>query len=489
MENSTHTVWRHPREAVQCDGPTITHSKDILSLPLSELACNVEMRTSGSTKIVDMGTDVVMECVYFSIPTIQPIWQRNHVPMDIAGNGEKFEMTVEGAPVITTRLTVKDFQHDDITEYECLARNVRGSDSTVFRVTLQGVPFHSVIPASGEASMTMINESRNIVIIVGILCGVVLITALSVSAFCCTHHVRQLKQEKRQAAVENVKRHFLSNGEITDAFTNAEESLEERSTNCVSGARTRSTIQHHEMLRQCPDDDNNLQSDTYHHRHLPSTYHDGNTYISFGSDADPDQLHIYPCCTGVGYYNGSRTESTTPLLDQGHTLSVFDEPTADRLHRQYPMYEYFSLHYPRQIYFPSTMSPSPAALPTPSSVRSCTRSTNYMSTNYTSTNSLLLHEDYQVDSESRRREMTPLQQALLAKKRSMSVGNVGCTLPPPQKPPRLHQPSQPDSPDDYLLDSSRHTRNGMPFTMSLARINVTNEQHKIQIASQPGTPV
>ena len=132
MANGTESIWQHPGETILCDGPSITRNKAVSTIPLDELACKVEMRTSGSTQYVNKGEEAVMECIYFSIPTASPIWQRNEMPINFAAQPGKYSMTVEGAPLTTSKLFVKDFQYSDITEYECLAQNVRGSDSVSY---------------------------------------------------------------------------------------------------------------------------------------------------------------------------------------------------------------------------------------------------------------------------------------------------------------------------------------------------------------------
>ena len=469
MANGTESIWQHPGETILCDGPSITRNKAVSTIPLDELACKVEMRTSGSTQYVNKGEEAVMECIYFSIPTASPIWQRNEMPINFAAQPGKYSMTVEGAPLTTSKLFVKDFQYSDITEYECLAQNVRGSDSTVFKVTLKGVPFDSVSQAPHLASASSAGvDTKRIVVAVAGVCGSSLIIVLSVLIFCCVTHIRRKEQEKRDAVVENVKKHFLANGEIQSKDTSElDKSKLEQFNDDTNSDSNRTNDTNATQVKQPIDAEYpNEKEPLYTFQQPSSPFANGNTYVSFGSETDPELLPLYPQANSTSRYEGSHTESTTPLLDR-YTPSVFDsdDPLDDSM--QHPIYEAATLYHPRRNHFPGVNGSVPPL--TPGSTRSSTRSTTFIPANSGR------HPDYQDYRELRYPYNTTPQQRMLSAKKSMSVGNLGY-LPPPRKPPRIFHSRE-------YVEMSPHDTSGS------ASDYMTVPQQTSYYGIKPGTPV
>lgn len=431
MANGTSAIWQHPGETIVCDGPSISWGRLVSAIPLDELACKVEMRKSGSTQTVDKGGEAVMECVYFSIPTASPIWQKNEMPINFDAYPGKYTMTMKGSPLTVTRLHIKDFQYEDIAAYECLAQNVRGSDSTVFKVTLSGVPFSSVPQAPHSASSSAGLDTKSIVVAVGVVCSIILIVVLSVLIFCCITHIRRREQEKRDAVVENVKKHFMANGEMTPKEPsevdkskldqlNDDTNSESARTNDTSNTQQKQAVETEYPYEKEP---------IYTFQQPVSPFNNGNTYVSFGSEmTEAESLQMYPNANSTLKYDGSHTESTTPLLDR-YTPSVFDsdDPFDDSLYHQ-PIYEAATLYYPKRNHFPGVNGSVPPL--TPGSTRSNTRSTTFIPA------SSGRYPDYPDYREMRYPYNISPEQHMLATKKSMSVGNLGYQ-PAPRKPPRV----------------------------------------------------
>ncbi|KAL8607247.1 hypothetical protein ACOMHN_047578 [Nucella lapillus] len=358
MANGTSGLWQHPGYTVRCEGPSISRGKALSSIPLDELACRVEMRTSGSTKTVSRGQEVMMECIYFSMPPATPIWQRNQMPINFAAHPSKYSVTVEGSPVTVTRLYVRDFQYTDIMEYECLAHNIRGSDSTVFKVTLKGVPFESVShnpPPSAGGSLGL--DSKSIVVGVAVVCGIILVTVFSLLIYYCVRHFRRQEREKQDAVVESVKKHFLTSEEMA--------SSESRGVD-----RTKLEQFHETALDSAPTKDpavtQGKQSGGTHEREPLYTFQQhespvasGNTYVSFSTEViEPEVYPMYPQ-TRTSIYDESQAESKTPLLNRGTpSASDADECADEAMHSH--VYESISVYRARKSQYLDPKSSNPA---------------------------------------------------------------------------------------------------------------------------------
>lgn len=434
MANGTEDIWQQPNKPIVCDGPSINRGRAVATIPLDELACKVEMRTSGTTQYVNKGNEAVMECIYFSIPVANPIWDCNGLPINFEDSNGKYATTKEGAPLTTTRLYVRDFQYSDIKEYECTARNMGGTDSTKFKVTLKGVPFESVAqtPRKGQASAGV--DTKSIVIGVAVVCGIILIGVLSVLVYCCISQLRRKNKERRDAVVENVKKHFLENGEApeirsTEIETKAKLEQFNDDTNSES---TRTNYTNPAQVKRPIENEYNRPKEGepfYTFQQPSSPFANGNTYVSFGSETDPELLP-YPQGNNTSRFDGSVAESTTPLLDR-YTPSVFDsegDPFDDSMsHNHSNIYESATMYHPKRNHFPGANGSVPPL--TPGSARSSTRSTNFIP-------SSSRHPDYQDYRELRYPYNSTPQQRMLGTKKSMSVGNLGHN-PPPRKPPRV----------------------------------------------------
>ncbi|KAL8589886.1 hypothetical protein ACOMHN_023973 [Nucella lapillus] len=471
MANGTAAVWQHPGETILCDGPSISRGRLVSDIPLDELACRVEMRKSGSTQVVDRGQEAVLECAYFSIPTARPIWQRNEMPINFDAQPGKYARTMEGAPLTVTQLHIQDFQYADIAAYECLAQNVRGSDSTVFKVTLSGVPFDSVPQVPHSASSSAGLDSKSIVVAVAVVCGIILIIVLSVLIFCCVTHIRRREQEKRDTVVAKMKKHFLANGEMApkeqDEVDKAKLDQSNDDTNSES-TRTNDTSN----TQQKPPVETgypNEKEPIYTFQQPLSPINNGNTYVSFGSEmTEPESLQTYPNANSTLKYDGSHTESTTPLLDR-YTPSVFDsdEPFDDSLYHHYPIYEAATLYYPKRNHFPGVDGAAPPL--TPGSTRSGHRSTTFIPA---STSPYADYPDYR---QMRYPYNVSPEQYMLAAKKSMSVGNLGFQ-PPPRKPPRVFHSRE-------YVEMSPHDTSGS------ASDYMTMPPQAYHYGVKPGTPV
>ncbi|KAK7096708.1 leucine-rich repeat-containing protein 24-like [Littorina saxatilis] len=474
MANDTDSIWQHAGRPILCNGPPLTKHKEVSTIPLDELACKVEMRTSGSTQSVKEGAEAVIECIYFSIPYASPIWHRADVPIDFDAEPGKYTMTVEGSSLVTTQLHVKDFQYKDITKYECLAQNVRGSDSTIFKVTLEGVLFDTVTQATqvGTAYSGSV-DTKSIVVAVAVVCGIVVVVGMALVIYCCVGYLRRKEQEKRDAVVENVKKHFLDNTEVTPSkevkeFDKSKLSQFNDIDSASDSNRTSDTNTSHP--KHSVEGPYPGKEPLYTFQQPGSPFANGNTYVSFGSETDPELVPMYPQANSTSRYEGSHTESTTPLLDR-YTPSVFDsdDPLDDSLPYPYPypLYEAATLYHPRRNHFPELMNGSCPPL-TPGSTRSNTRSTTFIPANSGR------HPDYQDYRELRYPYNSTPQQRMLSSKKSMSVGNLG-HVPAPRKPPRIFHSRE-------YVEMSPHDTSG-----SASEYMTVPQQNYYGI--KPGTPV
>ncbi|KAK7503779.1 hypothetical protein BaRGS_00004902 [Batillaria attramentaria] len=434
MANGTDAIWQHAGNPVKCDGPLITRGKAVNTIPLDELACKVAMRTSGSSMTVPEGAEVNLECVYFSIPDARLVWLKNDVQINFADYPKKYNMTQAGSATVTTRLHIRDFQYEDIAEYECLAENVLGYDSEKFKVTLVGVDFDSVrkqpiIAPAGSAGI----DTKSVVVAVAVVCGLILCVVLGVLIFCCVFHMKRRQQERRDAVVENVKKHFMENESPTRMNSELQKpKLDHDDTNSESN-RTNDT--NATQTKPAIDDQypNHVGEPVFTFQQPGSPFANGNTYVSFGSEVtDPELMPMYPQANSTRY-EGSQTESTTPLLGR-FTPSVFDsdgDPFDDSMH--HPVYEPATMYHPRRNHFPNVNGSIPH---TPGSVRS----TTFIPAPR--------HPDYQDYRELRYPYNTPPSQRM----KSMSVGNLG-HIPAPRKPPRIFHSRE-------LVEMSPHDTSG-----------------------------
>lgn len=455
MENDTNAVWNIPGNPVRCSGPYNNQGKSIRSVPLDELACKVEMRTSGSRQSVNKGTDAVLECIYFSIPSASPTWLVGDMPIDFKQKSEKYAMTVEGSPTTTTRLYIKNFEYDDIREYECFAQNVRGTASTIYKVTLTGVDFDKVThtPIGGLTQAGV--DTKSIVIAVAVVCGIILTVVLGVLVFCTINHIQRKQEERRQTVRENVKKHFLANGESFSKESKqpdktAMEQINEDTKPDLNKANGTGSMQ----FKQPGDlECTNEAEPLYTFQQPSSPFANGNTYVSFSEVAVPELVSAYPKLQNTRHED-SHAESTTPLLD--HYAPVFDseDPLDDSA--IYSVYESATYH-PRRNYYPSVNSSVPL---TPGSIRSGSMAPR--------------HPDYQDYREMQYPFYTnPPPPRTLSTKKSMSVGNLGYL--PPRKPPRSFHSRE------YVEMSPHDTSGSASDYMTMS--------HSPYYGVKPGTPV
>lgn len=462
MANGTTTIWQHAGKPVKCDGPLISQGKAVDTIPLDELACKVTMRTSGSSMSVNKGEDVTLECIYFSIPDATLLWQKNEVQINFSAYPEKYSITKEGSSITTTKLQIKDFQYEDIAEYECLAENVLGYDTETFKVSLVGVDFNSVFQGSRVATSSPASvDTKSVVVAVAVVCGIILCVVMGVLIYCCVSHMKRRERERQDAVVENVKKHFMANGESpTKINTELDKSKLDQFNDDTNSESTRTNDTNATQTKQPIDVEYpNKGEPLYTFQQPGSPFANGNTYVSFGCEmAEPEMLPMYPQANSTSRFDGSQTESTTPLLDR-YTPSVFDsdgDPFDDSI---YPVYETATMYHPRRNHFPSVNGSVPH---TPGSVRS----TTFIPAS-------LRHPDYQDYREMRYPYNMPNAERMLSAKKSMSVGNLGYN--PPRKPPRIFHSRE------YVEMSPHDTSGSASEYMSVPQASI--------YGVKPGTPV
>lgn len=456
MSNDTRSILQQSTSLIQCDGPSFLQGKPLDTITLDELACKVEMLTSGSTRVVDISNDVVLECKYFSNPIATPVWFKNEAEkIDFSLSTDKYfvNTTVEDFTTIT-RLFVKNFQYTDIMLYECVAENVRGSDSTTYRVTLTGVDFDSVVFKTTVPPDDPV-DPKNIVIAVASVCGIILVVTISILIFCFVSYMKRKNQARHEAVVENVKRHFLSNG--GSSFTKAPTELDTVKVNIAHDDSTsdsnRTSDTNATQVKQLIDVQYpNEVEPVYTFQQPSSPFANGNTYVSFGSEAiDPELLPL-----NSTRHDGSHTESTTPLIDQYTPVFDSDDPLDDSL--LYPVYGTATMYYPPRRF--QTLSSNGSVPLTPGSTRSAT----LMPARY---------HDYRDYREMRYPYNTQISENLLTNKKSISAGNLG--FQPPRKPPRVFQSGE------YVEMSPQDTIGSVS--------DYPNMPQSPHYGTKPGTPV
>ncbi|XP_005110108.1 uncharacterized protein LOC101856934 [Aplysia californica] len=363
-------VWDTSGYPVRCDGPAIVREKLFATLPMDELACEVQMKTSSSTRELAEGANVTLVCKYSSVPEAEARWLLNAEIIDPASQPLKYSIdsqAVEGYSGEKTQISelkIRNFRYEDIARYECFVQNIRGVGSTQYRLTLEGVDFGVVTPApsNGEHHDKAGVDTRSVVIAVAVVSGIVLLIVIGVLIFCSVNRMQRKKQKKQDAIVENVKQHFINNSEVVsnkdlDASKLGSGKMEDQvdggheEDHCSASDHTNDS--NLTALKRPLDLDES--EPLYIFEQPGSPFNNGNTYVSFGSEiTDPgDEYtpppplpvanhapphHGYPPRQPSSRYESSHAGSATPLLDR-YTPSVFDsdEPVED--YAQYPVYD------------------------------------------------------------------------------------------------------------------------------------------------------
>ncbi|RUS85605.1 hypothetical protein EGW08_006617 [Elysia chlorotica] len=402
MNNTDAAVWNSTGYHVRCDGPSIVRDTSLDSRTLDELACEVQMKTSGATHELVEGTDTSLLCKYSSVPQAEAKWLRNSDIIDVepvrkehTGDGPAAIAVVPSPPLpksfdnskfqIRTwttlgyhneltqisQLLIRDFRYEDIARYKCFVQNIRGGASTEYRLTLEGVAFDSVTVSQPSGRMSETGggvDTRSIVIAVAVVCGIVIIVAVSVLVLCSVSRMQRRKREKREAIEETVKQHFIENSEVVtngdasgmqDHKSSMEDHLDGRhddqrsfSNNTNDSAAT--------ALRRPFDlgGDGDEAEPPYIFQQPGSPFNNGNTYVSFGSElTDPGDFNVVPPMGTLGRggqhpslqqnprhiassrgYESSHAGSGTPLLDRC-TPSILDSDEPIEDYAQYPVYD------------------------------------------------------------------------------------------------------------------------------------------------------
>lgn len=218
LNNTPDIVWESSGYAIRCDGPSIVREKPLDSLPMDELACEIQMKTSSSTHEVAKGANTSLLCKYSSIPDAEAKWLKNTEIIDVQKHSHKYSVEAnivdshQGERTQKSELKIRDFDYDDIAKYECFVQNIRGVASTEYRLTLVGIKFEgwTTTPSVNHLSSSIV-DTRSIVVAVAVVCGLILIIVVSVLIFCSVNRVQRKRQAKQDAIVENVKQHFINN--------------------------------------------------------------------------------------------------------------------------------------------------------------------------------------------------------------------------------------------------------------------------------------
>ncbi|GFN79505.1 immunoglobulin superfamily containing leucine-rich repeat protein [Plakobranchus ocellatus] len=347
MNATDAAVWNSTGYHVRCDGPSIVRDASLDSRSLDELACKIEMKTSGATRELVEGADTSLLCKYSSVPQVDATWLRNSEiinapvvqtsdtgsdsgpgPAAIAAvptpastrkrKKDKFRIRTwakngyHGELIQVSELLIHDFRYEDIAAYQCFVQNIRGDATTEYRLTLEGVAFDSVTmvqPSKQKEEPDSSVDIRKIVIAVAVVCGIVLIVAIGVLIFCSVNRIQRRKKEKREAIEETVKQHFIENSEIMtngdasgvhDMSKSIEDGLDGKHPGANHDHRSFSNDSSATVVKRPFDlsGDKEEAEPAYIFQQPGSPFNNGNTYVSFGSElTDPGEFSMVPMGT------------------------------------------------------------------------------------------------------------------------------------------------------------------------------------------------
>ncbi|CAL1528450.1 unnamed protein product [Lymnaea stagnalis] len=357
MNETSEEVWMAPGYYIRCDSPSIVKDKDLASLPMDELACEVMMKSSSATQDWAKGDNATLMCKYTSVPDVEAKWLRNNDLIDVSKDVHKYTVassntSSRGEKIQVSELKIFNFQYADIARYECFVQNILGAKKTEYKLTLQGIAFDSVslVPPSATTGNAGV-DTRSIVIAVAVVCGIILFIVIGILIFCTVNRVQRRKQEKQEIIRANIKQHFInsevmSNGDISglNDTKQSSKSMEDKLDGNIDDDRSTSnnTNDSNTTAVKRPLDLDDTTEPMFIFQQPGSPFNNGNTYVSFGSElTDPGDFPSQPPQYPQGpdpRYESSHTGSATPLLER-YTPSVFDsdEPVED--YAQYPVYD------------------------------------------------------------------------------------------------------------------------------------------------------
>lgn len=291
-----------------CQGPADLQARPFSSLTERDFVCRISMYTSGQEVVLDIGGETQMYCKYLSNPHVDPAWTRNG---DVLSNVDpkKYIIVTDGASIVTSILTIKDFQKSDIGEYKCSAENARGPVAISFMVTLHGVdPIAYTLPVSELTNETPQN-SHTVTIALSVIGGFLfLLISTGFIIFAIMRCRRQEKKKSEQRSMrfkEHLKTNVLNHSEITECKDYEKTDLQIATELQERGPFDRDPIyDQNPLYDQVPDTNS-------------SNHTENNTYVSFKSEfVEPDEMtQLYTSVNRTKGSDGSQCESTSPLLD------------------------------------------------------------------------------------------------------------------------------------------------------------------------------
>ncbi|XP_021339053.1 leucine-rich repeat-containing protein 24-like [Mizuhopecten yessoensis] len=396
--------WIFPEGQPVCQGPTDLWSRAFSSLTETDFVCQITMYTSGQEVVLEAGGQTQMLCKYMSNPHVDPVWTRNEEILNPADT-EKYVIVTEGSTIVTSILTVKDFQKKNIGEYKCSAENARGPVAISFMVTLNGIdPIAYTLPVS-ELTNQSPENSHTVTIALSVIGGFIfllLTSGLIIFAIVkCRRNQRKKSEQRSMRFKEHLKTNVLNHSEIMECKDYEKSDISMATELQERGPYDREPIYDpHPLYDQVPVGSNLDQAEN-------------NTYVSFKSEyVEPDEMtQLYTGVNRTKGSDGSQCESTSPLLDNCSPIMC------DSHDLLYETSTGSSIYTP--AFFPKSHTLNSRYLPSMSSYDTYLSFTPY---------STMSHCSQQNTS------TPPLNPSVRSK--SASANNIGPVMPP-KKPPRV----------------------------------------------------
>ncbi|XP_060083700.1 leucine-rich repeat-containing protein 24-like [Ylistrum balloti] len=396
--------WIFPEGQPVCQGPAELQARDFSSLTERDFVCQISMYTSGQDVISEVGGQTKMYCKYMANPHVDPVWTLNGDVLNPAET-EKYVIVTEGSTIVTSILTINDFQKYNIGEYKCSVENARGPVAISFMVTLDGVdPIAYTLPVS-ELTNQSPENSHTVTIALSVIGGFIfLLLASGFIIFAivrCRRQQRKKSEQRSKRFKEHLKTNVLNHSEIMECKDYEKPDISVATELQERGPFDREPIYDpHPLYDQVPVASNLDQSEN-------------NTYVSFKSEyVEPDEMtQLYTTVNRTKGSDGSQCESTSPLLDNCSPIMC------DSHDLLYETSTGSSIYTP--AFFPKSHTLNSRYLPSMSSYDTYLSYTPY---------STMSHSSQQPTS------TPPLNPSVRSK--SASASNIGPVMPP-KKPPRV----------------------------------------------------
>lgn len=298
--------WVFNTEEPTCQGPSLVEGRPLSSLSGDWFVCPIHMYSKANNKETKPGKEVKLFCKYMADPKVDIQWLKDSKLIDVS-NTKKYGTLSEGETIITSWLSILNFQYEDIGEYECYAENKLGHAFDSSLVTLEGVDPSTLLHPAEISETDDKNRVRNAIIasstIGGVVFLLVLVGVLVYAIFKCKRYHKRKKESIRMTFEEHLK----ANGIIEPKPKSDPQMIYDE------GPDGNMSIEG-EM------DETESMYDSLQRPRVPSSTNT-NTYISFKSEfSEPeDMTQIYTSGTktsaaGKGS-DGSQCESTSPLLE------------------------------------------------------------------------------------------------------------------------------------------------------------------------------